>query len=218
MRFGVLGGTFDPIHYGHLIIAEEALVRLQLNRVLFVPAKNPPHKLAQMYSPSEHRLRMVELAIASNPAFALSEVDLNRPGPSYTADTLAILQEQLGPTAELYFIMGLDSLANIVTWHEPEQVLARAQFAVAARPGYRADLQTLEAQLPGIMARTHILPTPKIGIASHELQQRVRQGLPIRYQVPDSVEAYIHEHGLYLNGGLTDAHHCSGHSHAEGRR
>jgi len=218
MRFGVLGGTFDPIHYGHLIIAEEALARLQLNQVLFVPAKNPPHKLAQPYSPAEHRLRMVELAIASNPAFAISEVDLSRPGPSYTADTLAILQEQLGPTAELFFIMGLDSLANIATWHEPAQILARAQIAVAARPGYRIDLRALETRLPGLTARTHILPTPEIGIASHDLQERVRQGLPIRYQVPDSVEAYIHQQGLYLNGndGPQPTHRGCAHMRSEG--
>ena len=215
MRFGVLGGTFDPIHYGHLIIAEEARVRLQLTRVLFVPAQNPPHKLAQPYSPAEHRLRMVELAIASNPAFAVSRVDLDRPGPSFTADMLALLQEELGPTAELYFIMGADSLANLLTWRNPAQVLARARFAVAARPGYHADLAALETQLPGLGARTHILPTPEIGIASHELQQRVREGLPIRYQVPEGVEAYIREHVLYRQCGPTVAHLSRGHAHAE---
>jgi len=197
MRVGILGGTFDPIHYGHLIIAEEARVRLQLARVLFVPAKNPPHKLRQPCSAASHRVHMVQLAIASNPGFELSEVDLVRPGPSYTVDTLALLQEQYGPEAELFFLMGLDSLANILSWHRPADIVARANLVVAARPGYTVELETLEKALPGITQRIQMLPTPAIGISSHDLRCRVREGLPIRYQVPDSVEAYILAHGLY---------------------
>ncbi len=201
MRVGVLGGTFDPVHYGHLIIAEEALARLLLARVIFVPAKDPPHKLHQSHAPAGDRLRMLQLAIAGNPCFAVSAVDLARPGPSYTVDTLAILQEELGPEAELYFIMGLDSLANILTWHRPAGILARARLVVATRPGYSVDLQALERALPGVSARTQFLAAPEIGISSHDLQQRVREGLPIRYQVPESVEAYIVEHGLYRPAG-----------------
>jgi len=197
LRIGVLGGTFDPIHYGHLMLAEEARVRLQLARVLFIPAKDPPHKLGQPYSPVAGRLRMVQLAIASNPAFAISEVELTRPGPSYTVDTLAHLQQALGPEAELFFLMGLDSLASILTWRDPAGILARAQLAVAARPGFCADLQALEAALPGLSARTHVLDMPEVGISSHDLRRRVCAGLPIRYQVPDSVEAYVREQGLY---------------------
>ncbi len=200
MRVGVLGGTFDPIHYGHLIVAQEALACLELSRVILVPAKNPPHKLQQPCSPEERRLRMVELAIAGNPRFEISCVDLERPGPSYTVDTLALLHERLGPQAEMYFLMGMDSLANILTWRRPADVLAQATLAVAARPGYTADLEALEKALPGVSARTQLLHTPEIGISSHDLRRRVHAGLPIRYQLPDAVEAYIHEHGLYRDG------------------
>jgi nicotinate-nucleotide adenylyltransferase len=199
MRVGVLGGTFDPVHYGHLLIAEEALACLQLSRVLFVPAKNPPHKLGQQHTRAEQRLQMVQLAVASNPGFCVSDIDLRRPGPSYTADTLAALQEELGPEAELYFVMGLDSLAALLTWRRPAEIIQRARLVAASRPGYAADLQALETALPGIAARTHLLSTPEIGIASHDLQRRVRQGLPIKYQVPEAVEAYIAEHRLYCD-------------------
>lgn len=197
MRVGVLGGTFDPIHYGHLVIAQEALATLAICKVIFVPAKNPPHKLQQPYSADAHRLRMVQLAVASNPRFELSEIDLVRPGPSYTVDTLGLLQEQLGPQAKLYFLMGMDSLAAILTWRRPSLLLARARLAVAARPGYHVDLEALERDLPGVSGRTDLLHTPELGISSQDLRRRVREGLPIKYQLPDSVEAYIHEHGLY---------------------
>ena len=200
MRVGVLGGTFDPIHYGHLVIAQEALVWLALSRVIFVPAKNPPHKLQQPQSAGRDRLRMTQLATASNPGFEVSEVDLLRPGPSYTADTLALLQEQLGPEADLYFLMGTDSLASILTWHRPDLVVARAHLAVAARPGYSVDLEELEAALPGLSRRTLFLHPPELGISAQDLRRRVREGLPIRYQLPDDVEAYIREHGLYRQG------------------
>lgn len=197
MRVGILGGTFDPIHYGHLILAEEARARLQLATVLFVPAREPPHKMQQPCSQAADRLRMVELAIAGNPAFEASEVELARPGPSYTVDTLAALQEALGPEAELYFLMGLDSLANVLTWHRPADIVARTQLAVANRPGYKVDLGALEQALPGISARTHLLETPEIGIAAWDLRRRVGAGLPIRYQVPEAVEGYIRARGLY---------------------
>jgi nicotinate-nucleotide adenylyltransferase len=200
MRVGVLGGTFDPIHYGHLVIAEEARVCLELAKVIFVPARESPHKLQEPHSPDVHRLRMARLATASNPCFEVSEVDLARPGPSYTADTLTLLQEQLGPRAELYFLMGMDSLAGLLTWHRPDLLVQRARLAVATRPGCRVDLQSLESALPGISARTHLLCPPELAISSHDLRCRVRKGLPIRYQLPESVEAYIREQGLYRAG------------------
>ena len=197
MRIGILGGTFDPIHYGHLILAEEAWARLELDRVLFVPAREPPHKLLQPGSPAADRLYMVRLSIASNPHFDVSDIELERPGPSYTVDTLALLRQELGPQAELYFLMGLDSLVNLPTWHNPEGIIALAHLAVARRPGYAADLQRLEQVLPGITERTHFLDIPEIGIASHDLRRRVREGLPIKYQVPEAVEEYIYARGLY---------------------
>jgi len=197
LRIGILGGTFDPIHYGHLILAEEAWARLELDRVLFVPAREPPHKLLQPGSPAADRLYMVRLSIASNPHFDVSDIELERPGPSYTVDTLALLRQELGPQAELYFLMGLDSLVNLPTWHNPEGIIALAHLAVARRPGYAADLQRLEQVLPGITERTHFLDIPEIGIASHDLRRRVREGLPIKYQVPEAVEEYIYARGLY---------------------
>lgn len=197
LRIGILGGTFDPIHYGHLILAEEAWACLELERVLFVPAREPPHKLLHPGSPAADRLEMVRLSIASNPHFQVSEVELERPGPSYTVDTLALLHEMLGPQAELYFLMGLDSLANLPTWHNPAGIVALAHLAVARRPGYGVDLPHLEQVLPGITARVHFLDIPEIGIASHDLRRRVREGLPIRYQLPREVEEYIYARGLY---------------------
>lgn len=197
MRIGILGGTFDPIHYGHLVLAEEAWACLGLARVLFAPAKASPHKLQQPSSPAADRLRMVELAIAGNPHFEVSRVDLARPGPSYTVDTLALLQEALGLEAELYFLMGLDSLASILTWHRPADIIARVRLVVASRPGYNADLAALEKELPGITARTLLLDMPEIGISARDLRQRVRERRPIRYQVPDDVARYIAERGLY---------------------
>lgn len=199
-RIGVLGGTFDPIHYGHLFIAEEARVRIPLERVLFVPAAQPPHKAeSTVTAPEHHRLRMVELAIASNPCFEISTVDMHRPGPHYSIDMIALLQEEYGPQAEFYFIMGLDSLAGILTWHEPARLLELCRLAVGSRQGYGADLQALEAVLPGVSARTLLLDTPELEISSTDIERRIKAGLPIKYLVPEAVEEYIHAHRLYLD-------------------
>lgn len=199
MRFGVLGGTFDPIHYGHMVIAQEALACLRLDKVLFVPAHESPHKTQESHTAAEHRLRMVQLAIASNPCFEVSEVDLARPAPSYTIDTLALLQRELGPEAELFFLMGMDSLAGLLTWYRPDLLIARARLAVAVRPGYCVDLQAFEEALPGFTARVDLLQPPELAISSRDLRRRVSEGLPIKYQLPDSVEEYIREQGLYRN-------------------
>ncbi|MBC7263037.1 MAG: nicotinate-nucleotide adenylyltransferase [Chloroflexi bacterium] len=197
-RIGVLGGTFDPIHYGHLIIAEDARATLGLERVLFVPARRSPLKQPHSSAPAHHRVRMVELAIASNPHFELSRVDLERPAPSYTVDTLRLLQEAWGPRADLYFIIGADSLADLLRWHQPEEIIRLCHLVVAPRPGHRADLEALETHLPGITARTILLHSPEVGIAAVDLRRRVREGQSITYQTPPEVEAYIREHRLYL--------------------
>ena len=200
-RIGVLGGTFDPIHYGHLVIAEEARVQLHLQRVLFVPAGTPPHKLHERYSSADARRRMVELAIASNPRFEISLVELTREGPSYSVDTLRLLHKELGPDADFYFIMGLDSLAGILTWYEPQQLLELCYIVAASRPGYGVDLNALEDILPGISTHTILLKTPELNISASNLQQRVREGLPIKYQTPEPVEEYIYRHELYRDTG-----------------
>ena len=199
-RIGILGGTFDPIHYGHLFITEEARVRIPLERVLFVPAAQPPHKArTTITAPEHHRLRMVELAIASNPYFEVSMVDIDRPGPHYSVDMLALLQEEYGPQTQFYFIMGLDSLSEIPTWHEPARLLELCHLAVASREGYGADLQALEKTLPGISARTLLLDTPELEISSTDIERRIKEGLPIKYLLPEAVEEYIYAHRLYLD-------------------
>lgn len=196
-RIGVIGGTFDPIHYGHLAAAEEVRVKMDLERVLFVVAGMPPHKLDEEVTRVEHRLTMVSLAIASNPYFELSRVDVDRPGPSYTVDTISILQGQLGQETAMFFIMGLDSLSELLTWHQPERLIRLCRLVAVSRPGFEIDLAELETSVPGITSRVDIIDMPEMDISSSELQERVRDGLPIKYQVPEEVERYIMEHGLY---------------------
>jgi nicotinate-nucleotide adenylyltransferase len=196
-RTGILGGTFDPIHYGHLVIAEDARVYLHLEKVLIVPAYQPPHKPNGSYSPFKHRVRMVELAIARNPHLAISLIETRLPVPSYTTDTLRALQAELGADAELYFIMGMDSLANLLTWHRPDELLRLCRIVVAERAGYQVDIATLEKGLPGLRERMELIDTPELSISSTDLQRRVRCGLSIRYQLPPTVERYVYRHQLY---------------------
>lgn len=200
-RIGVLGGTFDPPHYGHLAIAEEARVRLNLERVLFVPAREPPHKPGRPISPVEDRLAMVQAAIADNPAFTLSRVDVDRPGPSYTVDTMALLQAQLGSDAQLYLIIGMDSLRDLPTWHQPARLLDLCHIVAVSRPGYSCDMAALARLLPAVTTRVILIDGPALDISATELQRRIRAGLPIRYQVPEPVRRYIYEKGLYGYAG-----------------
>lgn len=198
MRLGVLGGTFDPIHFGHLLAAEEARVTLHLERVLFAPAGDPPHKQGHIISPVTHRLAMVRLAIVGNAAFAVTTVDVDRPGPHYTVDAIRLLREKWGIGAdETFFLMGTDSLAQLLTWHQPARLVELCRLAVMARPGYRPDLTELEAALPGLSARLDWVEMPVLDIAASDLRRRVGEGRSIRYQVPEAVAAYVAEHGLY---------------------
>lgn len=198
MQLGILGGTFDPIHFGHLLAAEEARVALGLDLVLFAPAGDPPHKQGYTILPAAHRLSMVRLAIADNPTFDISTVDIDRPGPHYTVDTIHLIRDEWDTDAdETYFIMGVDSLAHLLTWHQPAQLIKLCRLAVVARPGYRADLAKLEAALPGISRRLDWVEMPVLGISSSDLQRRVREGRSIRYQVPANVANYVTEHRLY---------------------
>jgi len=181
-RIGILGGTFDPPHYGHLILAELAAEGLALDCVLFVPAADPPHKGALRAS-AEHRTAMVERAIAGNPRFALSRVDLDRPGPHYSVDMLRLLKAE-HPQAEFVFLLGGDSLRDLPTWSRPTELIALAR---------------LERDIPGIRARIDWIDAPRIEISASALARRVSAGLSIRYQTPDAVRAYIEEHHLYRN-------------------
>lgn len=196
-KIGVLGGTFDPVHYGHLVIAEDAHAYLQLEKVLFVPACQPPHKPSGSYSAFEHRVNMLRLAIAHNPHFELSLIEAQRSGPSYTVDTLREFQHELGPEVALYLIIGMDSLANILSWCCPAELLKLCRIVVAERAGYQVDLATLEQGLPGLRDALELIDTPELSISSTDLQNRLQRGLPIRYQLPAQVEAYIRQHTLY---------------------
>jgi nicotinate-nucleotide adenylyltransferase len=206
-RLGVLGGTFDPPHFGHLLLADTARVQLGLNRVLFVPAGRPPHKPESQPSLVAHRVALVEMALAdaSEPAFVLSRVDLERPGPHYTADTLKMLHAEL-PAAEMWFLIGGDSLADLPKWRDPARIITLARLAVLPRLGYEPDLDALAACLPrddGLLLKVDLhqridwLMGPSLDVSSSALRERARRGLPLRYLVPPSVEAYVCRHGLY---------------------
>ncbi len=200
-RIGVLGGTFDPVHYGHLVIAEEVYDTLRLAEMVFIPAGQPPHKTNEVVTAAEHRLAMLELAIASNPHFSISRVDLDRPGPSYTVDTLRLLRKQWGEQAAIYFVIGWDSLEELLTWHDAAGVLQQLTHLVAVRrPGYNEAEEYrdwLEDRLPGIKQRLLVVEAPQLDISSTDLRVRVAEGRPIKYQTPESVEQYIVQYGLY---------------------
>lgn len=196
-RLGILGGTFDPIHHGHLVAAAEACHQLALDQVLLLPAGKPPHKPDWPISAVHHRLRMVELAIDDNPHFSISRVDIDRSGPSYTVDTLGLLRAEVGPGPTLFFIMGADSLANILDWYQPQRLIELCQLAVVGRPRIEIDLPHLERQLPGLADRIHQVQMPYLEISSSNLRARVREGRSISYLVPAAVESYIRKEGLY---------------------
>ncbi len=196
-RLGILGGTFDPVHHGHLVAAQEAYHQLGLDRVLFLPAGRPPHKPHRPIAPVDHRLRMLELAIAGKPHFSISRVDVDRPGPHYTVDALGVLRAEWGPQPTFYFIEGSDSLADIPAWYQPERLIELCELAIVERPGIRTHLPQLEERLPGLTARIHWVQMPFLEISSSDLRARVRAGQPISYLLPPTVEAYILEQGLY---------------------
>ena len=195
-RDGVFGGTFDPVHVGHLIVAADLRFALRLDRLLFVPAGRPPHKTADLVSDDEDRLAMLDLALADDPTAEISTSDLERPGPSYTADLLAALQE-LMPDCRLVFLMGEDSLRDLPTWREPQRIVRLAELGVATRPGVVFDPEEVYRQVPDARGRVIVVETALLSISSSEIRRRVRQGAPIRYHVPVEVERYITERGLY---------------------
>lgn len=196
MRLGVLGGTFDPPHYGHLILAEQAREQLALDRVLWVPAADPPHKQGKPITAVEHRVEMVTFAIAGNPAFQLSSVDISRAGPHYTLDMLHLLREQFQP-AELFFLIGEDSLRDIVTWHEPGLIVREARLGVMARPGVDTDLAALEEAVPGLRDAVVWVEAPLVAISGTDIRTRVAAGRSIRYLLPFSVHHHIRQNRLY---------------------
>jgi len=199
MKLGVLGGTFDPVHNGHLGIAGSACRQLDLARVLFVPARQPWLKGGRGIAPSLHRVEMIKLAILSDTRYNISCVDLDREGPSYTVDTLSDLKREFGPAAELYFILGMDALEGLAGWREPGRIIAMCHLVVASRPGVdMVDLKALEAKLPGISEKVVVIDNELYNINSTEIRRRVAAGLSIDGLVPDAVARYIRDNGLYL--------------------
>ncbi|MBX6378721.1 MAG: nicotinate-nucleotide adenylyltransferase [Clostridia bacterium] len=197
-RIGIMGGTFDPIHNGHLVAAEAVRHHFSLSRVYFVPAARPPHKAAQAISAGRHRYAMAVLATCSNPAFFVSSEELDRDGTSYTIDTLRAFRSVF-PDAELYFITGADAILQILHWKAPEELLATAHFIAVSRPGYPSQqLDQLRSRLPEqLRSRVLLQEIPALAISSSDIRERVRRGLPIRYLLPESVAQYIAKEGLY---------------------
>lgn len=191
LRLGIFGGTFDPIHVGHLIVAEVARQILQLHRVLFVPARIPPHK-KQIPTPPESRLAMVRLACAGNPHFEVSDVELEREGPSYTVDTIQMIRRQSAPDTHLFLLIGADSARDFPTWKHHEAILADANVVVMGRPGTEIDSVS-----PTFGHRMTFLPTPLIELSSSEIRRLAHEGGSIRYMVTDAVESYIRSENLY---------------------
>jgi nicotinate-nucleotide adenylyltransferase len=200
VRLGILGGTFNPPHLGHLICAQEAYLHLRLDRVMLIPAHIPPHKAVEEDPGAEHRLELCQIAVRGDERLVVSDIEVQRDGPSYTVDTLEVLKTR-APDTELFLIVGGDIAAGFPRWREPERVLSLASLAVAQREG--TDRSTIDAALAQVKGgdRATFFPMPMISISSSAIRDRTRASQPIKYMVPDAVAAYISDHGLY--GGNT---------------
>ncbi|MEX2459306.1 MAG: nicotinate-nucleotide adenylyltransferase [Actinomycetota bacterium] len=197
-RTGIMGGTFDPIHIGHLVTAEEAATQFRLDTVVFVPTGEPwlkeQHRGHEVTA-GEHRYLMTVIATAGNPRFTVSRKEIDRGGPTYTVDTLTEVREELGPNTELFFITGADAMLEIFAWKDPEEVLVLAHFIAATRPGF--DLAHFEREAPTSHPNITVMDIPALSISSSDIRARVRDGRPIRYLVPAGVQEYIQKEGLY---------------------
>lgn len=201
MRLGIMGGTFDPIHFGHLVTAEEALVQFNLDRVIFMPTGNPAFKSDERVTSGEHRYLMTVIATASNADFDVSRMEVDRPGLTYTVDTLVALRDQYGPSTELFFITGADAVWDIVSWKDAEIVADLVTFIAATRPGYDLDEARKLHESAATRFRIEYVEVPALAISSTELRHRVAQKRPITYLSPESVVAYIAKHELYRELG-----------------
>jgi nicotinate-nucleotide adenylyltransferase len=197
-RIGVFGGTFDPPHIGHLLAASEGLHAFELDRVLFVPAGRPWQK--STYAPAEDRLMMTTLAIAGHTRFAVSRIELDRRGPTYTVETLEAIAGSF-PGSSLFFIAGMDAVADLGTWHRVTELAALADVIAVTRPSATFDATSVPAEWP----RVHAMEIPALDVSSTMIRQRVAKGEPIDFLVPDTVARYIREQGLYVGGGSSDA-------------
>lgn len=196
MRLGLLGGTFDPPHVGHLLLAETARVELHLDRVLFLPVGDPPHKVGQVISPAQHRIAMIRLAIQDNPAFVVDTTDVDRPRPHYTFTLLPLIQKTY-PQADLWLILGSDSLRDLPQWHCPETLLEQCRLVVLKRPGITLDWAHLEQQLPSLRDHLDWVTGPSVLISSTMVREYAAAHRSLRYLVPEPVLAYLNEHQLY---------------------
>ena len=192
-RIGIMGGTFDPIHYGHLVTAEAALHRFDLDIVYFVPSGNPPHKQKRRVTPASHRLMLCILATVTNPKFVVSEIEIKREGFSYTVDTVKAFKD-MNPEAEIFFITGADAIVEIVHWMDVEELAAACQFIGATRPGY----QLPDGMPDFLLNKVQFMEVPALAISSTDIRNRVQTGAPIHYLVPETVEMYITKNRLYL--------------------
>ena len=199
MKLGILGGTFDPPHIGHQILAADALGQLNLDCILWVLTPSPPHKKHKIISPLAHRLKMVELAIEGNPKFTISRVDIDRPPPHYAVDTMSLLKEH-APSDRLYYLMGLDSLNDVNTWYRPADFVGLCDgIAVMLRHGEWLESVNIEKQISGLETKLYILKTPIIEISGTDIRSRIIHGEHFQYFVPDKVYEYILENNLYFN-------------------
>ncbi|MDI6712193.1 MAG: nicotinate-nucleotide adenylyltransferase [Anaerosomatales bacterium] len=194
LRIGIMGGTFDPIHYGHLVTAEEALVQFNLDKVVFMPTGNPVRKTHREVTPAEHRYLMTVIATASNPDFEVSRMEVDRPGPTYTVDTMLALRADLGPETDLFFITGADAVWEILTWKDSEVLADVCSFIAATRPGY--DLSRFSRDDADRM-HVEFMEVPALAISSTDIRRRVAERRPIRYLLPEAVAAYIRKNRLY---------------------
>ncbi len=197
-RIGIMGGTFDPVHYGHLVTAEEALVQFNLDKVVFVPTGRPVRKTHRHLSSAEDRYLMTVIATASNPDFEVSRIEIDRPGATYTVDTMLALRDLYGPRADLFFISGADAVREILTWRDADRFAGLCTFIAATRPGYVADLGEDEARERSVpLPAVESMEVPALAISSSDIRARVATQRPIRYLLPEAVAAYIEKNGLY---------------------
>lgn len=197
LRLGIMGGTFDPVHFGHLVTAEEALVQFNLDKVVFMPTGRPVRKTHRHVSSAEDRYLMTVIATASNPDFEVSRLEIDRPGDTYTVDTMLQLREIYGPRTELFFISGADAVREILTWKDAGRFAELCTFIAATRPGFDTDLGSLESREGAAVPRVEAMAVPALAISSSDIRDRVSARRPVRYLLPEAVAAYIEKNGLY---------------------
>ena len=197
-RIGVMGGSFNPIHHGHLVAAEEALVKFEMERIIFVPTSKNPFKLREELADNQHRLKMLELAVAGNPDFYVSEFETRRPGLSYTIDTLKYFKRRYGKTSRVFFITGADAVRELEGWDRVDEYHKYGEIVAATRPKFAFDQKFLDRMMRRYSLTITYLEIPALAISSTDIRERIKSGRPIRYLVPETVEAYIRKYGLYL--------------------